>query len=138
MSQTGPNATVLTPTEQQVVDYRLQGKTWREIGAAMGLSHVTVWEHGQKEHVRLAIAGEHDDIIKAAKERLAEGFRTGLDALVEVAGDKDHPQRIAAAKHLVGLVQASKVEHSGKVDGGGVTVTITPDMADRLMREPDD
>jgi len=128
----------LTPTEREVVELRLQGKTWREIGEVLGFTRQAAWTHGQKEHVKAAIAGEQDDVIAAARERVSEGFRVGLEALIAVARDADHKDHVRAATHLVGLVQASKVEHSGKVEGGGVTVTITPDMADRIMREADD
>lgn len=128
---TQPNEPTLTQAEAEVVRLRLKGKTYREIGEEMGLSHTEAWRHAQKPHVQAAIRGEHDDIIAAAKETIAAGYKLGLTALIDIASDPDHRDRTQAAKALVALVEPSRTHVTGTVET--VQVSVVESVARELL-----
>lgn len=99
-----------TPTETRIIHMRIRGYTWKEIGADLGISKQAVHRHLKKPKVKEAIQNHGRDVIEAARQRLAEGYRIAIDAMISIAADEDHPQRLAAARHLVQAVDGIRAE----------------------------
>jgi hypothetical protein len=129
----------LTSTEREVVAARLESLTWAQVGEKLGFTRQAAHYHGSKPHVVAAVRMHQQEVIEAARIRIADGFRIGLTALVEIAEDRDHPKRVEAAKHLVSMVQAPKVEHAGSIDTSpAVVVTIAQDIASQVLSDEDE
>lgn len=89
---------------------RARGSTWQTIGDALGITRQRAHQIGRKPHVRATIEDFARDHLDAARTRLSEGYWVAVDAMIEIASDKRHPQRLAAARHLVQAVDGIRAE----------------------------
>jgi len=122
-----------------------------------GIHRSTLWGWRQDEAYQAELATMHEEarravigdavklrgnamkVLNAGIARMGQALGAGEMTPTEVASvTRAALDTYRAVCSQTGLEESSKVEHSGKVEGGGVTVTITPDMADRIMREADD
>ncbi len=91
----------------QEAKLRLEGKTTRQIGVAVGKSHVQVWSDLKREDVRAVIE-------KAANKIVQEGMQDAVDTLLRCVSlgtytrDKDLLKiALDASKHVTGLAGIS-------------------------------
>ena len=89
---------------------RAKGSTWQTIGDALGVTRQRAYQIGRKPHVRATIEDFARDHLEAARTRLSEGYWVAVEAMIEIAADKDHPQRLTAARHLVQAVDGIRAE----------------------------
>jgi hypothetical protein len=89
---------------------RSKGATWQIIGDALGVTRQRAYQIGHKPHVKATIQDIARDHLEAARTRLSEGYWVAVDAMIEIASDKDHPQRLAAARQLVQAVDGIRAE----------------------------
>lgn len=101
---------ILTDVEQRVVDLRVDGKSFSEIGRALGFSRQAAQQHAAKPHVKAAIRGEHADIIAAARQRVSMGYKLGLDGLIALAKDPSHKDHFNACRKLIEMVDPAAYE----------------------------
>jgi hypothetical protein len=105
-----PCGRILEDRECQVVRMRARGSTWQTIGDALGITRQRAHQIGRKPHVRATIEDFARDHLEAARTRLSEGYWVAVEAMIEIASDKDHPQRLTAARHLVQAVDGIRAE----------------------------
>ena len=105
-----PCGRALTERETRVVYFRMDGLSWTDIGRELGVTRQRAYQIGKKPHVKAMIEAMARDKIEAARTRLSEGYWVAVDAMIEIAGDKNHPQRLTAARHLVQAVDGIRAE----------------------------
>ena len=105
-----PCGRLLEDRETRLVRMRSKGATWQIIGDALGVTRQRAYQIGHKPHVKATIQDIARDHLEAARTRLSEGYWVAVDAMIEIASDKDHPQRLAAARHLVQAVDGIRAE----------------------------
>ena len=105
-----PCGRLLEDREAELVRMRSKGFTWSMIGDHLGVTRQRAYQIGNKPHVKATIQDFARDHLEAARTRLSEGYWVAVDAMIEIASDKDHPQRLAAARHLVQAVDGIRAE----------------------------
>ena len=147
----------LPPERLLAARLEFAGEALTTIAERCNIHRSTLWGWRQEPEYQAELRTMHDEarravigdairlrtnsmkVLNAGIARMGQALGKGDMTPTEVASvTRSALDTYRAVCSQTGLEEASKVEHSGEVKGGGVTVTITPDMADRIMREADD
>lgn len=92
----------LRPEHIRAIALRVQGRTWSEIAAELGVTPWTTWKWRQDyPEIEEEIARQSSDLLSSSAHGLAALLPLSVDALREVIQTGENRDRVAASKVVI-------------------------------------